>query len=93
MWFVFVFVWCGFWFFGLTICVLFVIIISVLPKWRNGRRIRLKIVRETVGVRVPPSAPVGHLRFSGGAVYRIFRQHLLIDFLFMIGTKKLIYLK
>ena len=65
MWFVFVFVWCGFWVFGLTICVLFVMIISVLPKWRNGRRIRLKIVRETVGVRVPPSAPVGHLRVSG----------------------------
>ena len=25
--------------------------------WRNGRRKRLKIVRETMWVRVPPSAP------------------------------------
>ncbi len=28
-----------------------------MPKWRNGRRTRLKIVRETMRVRVPPSAP------------------------------------
>ena len=27
------------------------------PMWRNGRRKRLKIVRETMWVRVPPSAP------------------------------------
>lgn len=25
--------------------------------WRNGRRIRLKIERETMRVRIPPSAP------------------------------------
>ena len=27
------------------------------PMWRNGRRKRLKIARETMWVRVPPSAP------------------------------------
>ena len=30
---------------------------SKLPVWRNGRRKRLKIVRETMWVRVPPPAP------------------------------------
>lgn len=29
-----------------------------LPVWRNGRRARLKIVRETVGVQVPSPAPL-----------------------------------
>ena len=33
--------------------------------WRNGRRKRLKIARETMWVRVPPSAP-----------WRVFLQHL-----------------
>ena len=28
-----------------------------MPVWRNGRRARLKIVRETVGVQVPSPAP------------------------------------
>ena len=30
----------------------------IMPKWRNGRRTRLKIVRETMRVQVPPSAPI-----------------------------------
>ena len=32
------------------------LIIEYQPMWRNGRRKRLKIVRETMWVRVPPSA-------------------------------------
>ena len=33
------------------------------PAWRNGRRMRLKIARETVWVRLPPPAP-NHLSFQ-----------------------------
>ena len=48
--------------------------------WRNGRRKRLKIARETMWVRVPPSAPNKQSGlFSGsGLLYFCCKSHLCV---------------
>ena len=48
--------------------------------WRNGRRKRLKIARETMWVRVPPSAPIKQSGlFSGsGLLYFCCKSYLCV---------------
>lgn len=43
-----------------------------MPVWRNGRRARLKIVRETVGVQVPSPAPFIIKPFKKSLIYKLY---------------------